>query len=648
MNLELKKLRDILASKSQKAVSDYYVPTAWNYFNYEKGDLVDKQMLKVNPYHFYQSAIDYIVNNQEPTITDYRKASYYSTMIRTNTTFDHNQSGSIEVINNQGFLETGSFVKMIAYLPTLKKMGINVVYLLPIMKFSKLDRKGELGSVYGVSDFFKIDDALFDPIVDNQMTLEQQFKAFIQACHTFGMKVILDIIPRTNSVNSSLIIDYPEWFYWIKLEDLKTYKPPKVDSLPSTTPITASNIKDVYSSSEVQEHISKFCIAPNLQDPIKWQKLKDDFKNDPNIEPLLLVREYFDLTVAPAFSDVINDTQPAWSDVTFFRLYLDHATILDELKIDVTKVPYILYDSIKGNLFPGKIKNQPLWDLLSDILPYYIKNFDLDGARTDMGHALPEELTKLIISKAKNIKNDFYFIAEELSTSKQTAINAKNLGYDLIIGDGFYHTVRIKEQLCRDFYYNGMTLPLLVFAAGETHDTPRLIARDGGIKTLKFVTILNLLAHNLVSFINSGQELLDKQPMNTGIDATAESAYILDPSDPFYGKLPLFDIYQFHYENNYQPFIEMLGKINKIRAEYIDMIIDSKCANYITTPNKDQIIFKYSNEKCNLYVIGNASLSESTQFDLHIKTYETLFTTNPVTYDKLDPLDIMIILERKQ
>lgn len=57
----------------------------------------------------------------------------------------------------------------------------------------------------------------------------------------------------------------------------------------------------------------------------------------------------------------------------------------------------------------------PLWNLIADIIPYYQKEFGIDGARIDMGHALPKELVDLIIKRAKEIDPDFMFIAEELN-----------------------------------------------------------------------------------------------------------------------------------------------------------------------------------------------------------------------------------------
>jgi glycosidase len=127
--------------------------------------------------------------------------------------------------------DTGTFIKTLALLPNLKRMGIDVLYMLPIAKYSLKDKKGELGSPYGVSNFTALDPLLKDPMTANHTTVEDEFKAFVEAAHALDMKVVIDIIPRTNSVNSDLIVDHPDWFYWIDLKDLKNYAPPMVKGI---------------------------------------------------------------------------------------------------------------------------------------------------------------------------------------------------------------------------------------------------------------------------------------------------------------------------------------------------------------------------------------------------------------------------------
>ncbi len=51
-----------------------------------------------------------------------------------------------------------------------------------------------------------------------------------------------------------------------------------------------------------------------------------------------------------------------------------------------------------------------------------------------MGHALPHEMTKEIMEKARAVDPDFGFIAEELSN--HGAKLQKKLGYNMVIGSG--------------------------------------------------------------------------------------------------------------------------------------------------------------------------------------------------------------------
>ena len=66
------------------------------------------------------------------------------------------------------------------------------------------------------------------------------------------------------------------------------------------------------------DHIAMFKFDPETQDSALWQKLKKEYaKNGGSI--LELIDKHYGLTIAPAFSDHINDNQPPWTDVTFFQ-----------------------------------------------------------------------------------------------------------------------------------------------------------------------------------------------------------------------------------------------------------------------------------------------------------------------------------------
>lgn len=599
----LKKVALALAAneKKHKTVFNYTIPDLWDHedvcvdrkINVKDGNVI------VNPFQFYKEVITQVILKNGSTKVDYhtpyflgqpkklpsslsdgawiRHSYAYSMMVRSSASYDHDRSGHLENENLYGLKETGTFVKAIALLPFLKRMGIDVVYMLPISKYSLKDKKGELGSPYGVSNFFKLDEGLKDPMTGDSLSVEDEFKAFVEACHRLDMKVIIDIIPRTNSVNSDLIVDHPEWFYWINHSDLADYKPPLVPTLDNVLPAKAIYLEEVFKSEEVIAHIKKFKPNPKSTHPKKWDECVKAWQDaHGSVEILDLVQDMFGLTIAPAFSDGINDPQPAWSDVTFFRLFLDHPLNSQPFLEKIGHVePYILFDVAKSSYNPGSVINQPLWDTLTDIIPYFQRNFGIDGARIDMGHALPDPLITMILDKARQLDPNFCFIAEELDVENAKVSMEK--GYNMIIGDGFIRLPRVNEGFFNSFVYTSVNMESPLFAVGETHDTPRLAAREGGEKLSKMVTLYSLFIPNTIPFLNSGQEVFERQPMNTGLDCRPDEAYQLSEDDPYYGKLALFDKYAFHM-NHKDRFVlpQLLEKASKIRESYIESIVSKE------------------------------------------------------------------------
>ena len=591
---KLKKLLDVLKGHEHKNETyNYVIPDLWNAWGYQGEEMVRTSWgeLIVNPYHFYSQVIESFILPKAEDEVNYNqslsliKQSYqdkpgylggdwikdsvvYSMMVRTSTAWDHDRSGDLENHNLYNLNETGTFVKSLVLLPLLKKMGVDTVYMLPISKFSLKDKKGELGSPYGVSNFFEIDQSLKDNMTGSEMTVEEEFQAFVEACHILDMKVMIDIIPRTNSVESDLILEHPDWFYWVYTDTFHEYYPPYVPGLGSTLTPKPEYLPYVYTSEAVWNHIHKFSYAPNIIDPEKWERVVKEYHETEGASILDLVSREFGLTVAPAFSDHINDVQPPWTDVTFFRMYLDHPVESQKYLGGQELPPYILFDTIKSNLYKGNIINEGLWATLSNIIPHYQQHYGIDGARIDMGHALPSELVNRIIANARTNDPDFCFIAEELQ--EENAKVSRDNGYNMIIGYGFYQEPRVYEHRTHNFMYESRHLPCPVFAGGETHDTPRLAARDGGRTLSKMLTVMNMFMPNGVPFINSGQEVYETQPMNTGLDCRDYEQYMLPQNDRYFGKLALFDKFALHYLNHMRwELPDILEAISKIRHDHL-------------------------------------------------------------------------------
>jgi glycosidase len=626
MGSKLEKLLHVLTENKDNKIYNYTVPDLWNCFDYnvKQYTKTPTNELMVNPFDFYSSVIrDYILPkrksgyNYNNSISKYsgvkstngnwiHSSFIYSSLIRTSASWDHDRSGTLDMNNIYHMPETGSFVKMLALLPLLKKMGIDALYLLPISKFSLKDKKGELGSPYSVSNFKKIDPSLKDPLTKNKMTVEEEFKAFVEACHILGIRVLIDIIPRTNSVNSELIKNHPDWFYWIQADLYDQYHSPKVETVAPNSIPSLKNMEKVYQCKDTIRHLDMFRLDPKTTDEQKWNQIKHKRNLTKAIE------ETFNLRIAPAFSDYINDPQPPWTDVTFFRMYKDHPKQTKSFLDDLNRPPYILFDTIKTDMYQGEIPNYELWETLSNVIPSFQKRFGIDGARIDMGHSLAKPLLDMIMENARKIDPDFAFIAEELQPSKaQLALDAR---YNVIVGNGFYMEPRVWEGKLQEFMYDSVHLPLPTLALGESHDTPRLAARDGKESLSRIITILNLFVPGSVPFLNSGQEVYEKQPMNLGLDAREQEQFSLDPKDPYYGKLALFDRYQFHYTNPRRWEIpDILDQLKPIRKRYIKQITNKKhyLPLYAHYENKNFIGFSFfKNNKASknnlLFVMGNA------------------------------------------
>ncbi len=631
MKLNLEKLYDILNKKIPQGHINYVVPDLWNAWDYTGDELrrLPSQELLVNPYSFYSKLIKDIYLNFADKRRNYNKSLsqinnlksqnhwllesvIYSSQIRTSSAWDHDRSFSLDLSNFDGIKETGSFVKMLAYLPTLKRMGINAIYLLPITKYSTLHKKGELGSPYAVKSFFEIDEGLKETLTGDDSSVEEEFKAFVEACHILDMRVIIDVIPRTNAINSDFIKEHPEWFYWIKANKANEYHSPHIEAIGETTAPKEEYLETIFNDENVKKHLAMFEVNPKEknQELFNLLKQKDNYLEE--------IKNEMNLVVAPAFSDWINDPQPPWSDVTFFRFYFDHPEVSQKY-IDSSQPPYILYDSIKTNLYPGKEPNKELFNMIQSVIPYFQTEFGIDGARIDMGHALPNELLDMIMEAARKIDPGFGFIAEELDPSHFKKAYEKN--YDAVVGNGFWMEPRYSEQKLREYFFSSHQYKLPMLASAETHDTPRIASRKGGRGFAKLITVLNMFAPKMIPFINSGQEVYEVQPMNLGLDASEKDLYHLDSNDLFYKKLALFDKYALHYlnENRWELFDHLKGIVD-LRKAWLTSIISEENFIPLNGHNPNTLEYAYIKEDKALVIVANTS-------DNHV---EHNFTIKPV------------------
>jgi glycosidase len=86
-------------------------------------------------------------------------------------------------VNVRQYTPEGTLAALRRHLPRLKNLGVDILWLMPVQPIGKKNRKGSLGSYYAIADYTAI---------NPEHGTDADFKAFVDAAHAQGMKVILD------------------------------------------------------------------------------------------------------------------------------------------------------------------------------------------------------------------------------------------------------------------------------------------------------------------------------------------------------------------------------------------------------------------------------------------------------------------------
>jgi glycosidase len=106
-------------------------------------------------------------------------------------------------INVRQFSKSGTFAGVDSSLTQIKDLGVNVLWFMPVYPIGQVNRKGELGSYYSISDYKGINPE-FGNIND--------FKALVAKAHEMGFHVILDWVGNHTSWDNKMATEHPEWF----------------------------------------------------------------------------------------------------------------------------------------------------------------------------------------------------------------------------------------------------------------------------------------------------------------------------------------------------------------------------------------------------------------------------------------------------
>jgi glycosidase len=106
-------------------------------------------------------------------------------------------------VNIRQFTPEGTFRAIVPHLDRLAKMGVDILWLMPIHPISVTKRKGKLGSYYAVDGFRDV-----NPEYGSQHDLQY----LISTAHNNGMKVIIDWVPHHTGWDHPWIKEHPDWY----------------------------------------------------------------------------------------------------------------------------------------------------------------------------------------------------------------------------------------------------------------------------------------------------------------------------------------------------------------------------------------------------------------------------------------------------
>ena len=106
-------------------------------------------------------------------------------------------------VNIRQFTEEGTFEAFSKHLPRLKKLGVGIIWLMPIHQIGELNRKEPLGSYYSVKDYKSI---------NHEFGTAEDFQNLVKKVHENGMHIIIDWVANHTSWDNVWVKTNPEFY----------------------------------------------------------------------------------------------------------------------------------------------------------------------------------------------------------------------------------------------------------------------------------------------------------------------------------------------------------------------------------------------------------------------------------------------------
>ncbi len=113
------------------------------------------------------------------------------------------ENAVIYEVNIRQYSKEGTFDAFAKDIPEIKKLGVKILWIMPIYPIGVENRKEGLGSYYSVKDYRAI-----NPEFGNF----DDFRRLVKIAHNNGLYVILDWIPNHSAWDNAMVKEHPEYY----------------------------------------------------------------------------------------------------------------------------------------------------------------------------------------------------------------------------------------------------------------------------------------------------------------------------------------------------------------------------------------------------------------------------------------------------
>ena len=106
-------------------------------------------------------------------------------------------------VNVRQYTPEGTIAALQKHLPRLHDLGVDMLWVMPVQPIGKKNRKGVLGSYYSIADY---------TAVNPELGTLADFKAFVDAAHAQGVKVLLDWVPNHTAFDHPWITQHKDYY----------------------------------------------------------------------------------------------------------------------------------------------------------------------------------------------------------------------------------------------------------------------------------------------------------------------------------------------------------------------------------------------------------------------------------------------------